>query len=151
VGQESAARYLPLIETEDLLAFGMIPEFIGRLPAVAALDPLRENELMRVMVEPRNAVIRQYQKFFEIEGVELVFEDDSLRAIAQDALRRETGVRAVRALVEDFLRDILYELPDAKDKVARYIVTEDSYRGKEPVQKVLRSEVKQRPPQRDSA
>jgi len=149
-GQESAARYLPLIETEDLLAFGMIPEFIGRLPALAALDPLRENELMRVMVEPRNAVIRQYQKFFEIEGVELVFEEEALRAIAQDALRRETGVRAVRALVEDFLRDILYELPETKDKVARFIVTADSYRGNESVQKVLRADVK-RPPQRDSA
>jgi ATP-dependent Clp protease ATP-binding subunit ClpX len=149
-GQDSAARYLPLIETEDLLAFGMIPEFIGRLPAVTVLDPLGEDEILRVMVEPRNAIIRQYQKFFEIEGVELAFEEDALRAIAKDALRRETGVRAVRALVEDFLRDLLYDLPENKDKVARYIVTAAAYRGEEPVGKVLRADVK-RPPQRDSA
>jgi ATP-dependent Clp protease ATP-binding subunit ClpX len=149
-GQESAAHYLPLIETEDLLAFGMIPEFIGRLPAVTVLDPLSEDEILRVMVEPRNAIIRQYQKFFEIEGVELAFDDDALRAIAKDALRRETGVRAVRALVEDFLRDLLYDLPENKDKVARYIVSGAAYRGEEPVGKVLRADVK-RPPQRDSA
>ncbi|MCK6459206.1 MAG: ATP-dependent Clp protease ATP-binding subunit ClpX [Planctomycetes bacterium] len=148
-GQDSAARYLPLIETEDLLAFGMIPEFIGRLPAVTVLDPLGEGEILRVMVEPRNAIIRQYQKFFEIEGVELAFDEDALRAIAKDALKRETGVRAVRALVEDFLRDLLYDLPENKDKVARYIVTAAAYRGEEPVGKVLRADVK-RPPQRDS-
>jgi ATP-dependent Clp protease ATP-binding subunit ClpX len=149
-GQEGAARYLPLIETEDLLAFGMIPEFLGRLPSVSVLDPLGEEELVRVMVEPRNAIIRQYQKFFEMEGVELFFEDETLRAIARDALKRETGVRAVRALVEDFLRDLLYDLPETKDKFARYIVTERAYRGEEAVGKVLRAEVK-RPPQRDSA
>jgi len=150
VGQESAARYLPLIETEDLLGFGMIPEFLGRLPAVTVLDPLGEEELLRVMVEPRNAIIRQFQKFFELEDVELVFEEDALRAIAQDALKRETGVRAVRALVEDFLRDLVYDLPETKEKVARYIVTAAAYRGEEPVGKVLRADVK-RPPQRDSA
>jgi ATP-dependent Clp protease ATP-binding subunit ClpX len=149
-GQEGVARYLPLIETEDLLAFGMIPEFLGRLPAVTVLDPLGEDELLRVMVEPRNAIIRQYQKFFEMEGVELVFEEDALRAIARDALRRETGVRAVRALVEDFLRDLLYELPESKEKIARFIVTARAYAGEEPVGKVLRAETK-RPPQRDSA
>ncbi|HEX5138347.1 MAG TPA: ATP-dependent Clp protease ATP-binding subunit ClpX [Planctomycetota bacterium] len=149
-GQETAAHYLPLIETEDLLAFGMIPEFLGRLPAVTVLDPLGEDEILRVMVEPRNAIIRQYQKFFEIEGVELAFDDDALRAIAKDALKRETGVRAVRALVEDFLRDLLYDLPENKDKVARYIVSAAAYRGEEPVGRVLRADVK-RPPQRDSA
>jgi ATP-dependent Clp protease ATP-binding subunit ClpX len=149
-GQEVAAHYLPYIQTEDLLAFGMIPEFIGRLPAVTTLDPLGEDELVRVMVEPRNAIIRQYQKFFDLEGVELVFDDDALHAIARDALRRETGVRAVRALVEDFLRDLLYDLPENKEKVARYIVSAAAYRGEEPVGKVLRAEVK-RPPQRDSA
>ena len=85
-----------------------------------------------------------------MEGVEIVFEDDALREIAKDALKRETGVRAVRALVEDFLRDLLYELPEIKEKVARYIVSARAYRGEEAVGKVLRAEVK-RPPQRDSA
>jgi ATP-dependent Clp protease ATP-binding subunit ClpX len=146
-GEENLSYYLRLIETEDLLEYGLIPEFIGRLPVVTTLDPLGQDELVRVMVEPRNAVIRQFQKYFEMEGVELRFDDGALAAIAAAALRRETGVRAVRSLVEEFLRDLLYELPEKKE-VVRYHVTARAFRGEEPVKCVLKSEPKAK---RDSA
>jgi ATP-dependent Clp protease ATP-binding subunit ClpX len=129
---EEIAALLPMLETEDLLQFGLIPEFIGRLPTLTTLDPLAEDDLVRVMVEPKNAVIKQYQKFFELDGAELEFEPDALREIARDALRRETGVRAVRSLVEDFLRDILFELPERTD-IGRYVVNAAAYRGTEAV------------------
>jgi len=148
-GDEKAGRFLPMIETEDLLAYGMIPEFIGRLPVLTTLDPLGEDELIRVMMEPRNAVIRQYQKYFEMEGVHLEFEDHALREIARAALKRETGVRAVRSLVEDFLRDILYDLPENKD-VLRYVVTGAAYRREEPIKRLLKTEQTKKP-KRDSA
>ena len=120
---------------------------MGRLPTLTTLDPLGEDELVRVMVEPRNAIIRQYQKYFELEGAEIVFEHDALREIASQAMKRETGVRAIRSLVEDFLRDLLYELPDRKD-VVRYVVTGAAYRGEEEIATIRRPEKKQ---QRDSA
>jgi ATP-dependent Clp protease ATP-binding subunit ClpX len=147
--EEALAYYLRLIETEDLLEYGLIPEFIGRLPVVTTLDPLGLDELVRVMIEPRNAIIRQFQKYFEMEGVELRFDDGSLRAIAAAALKRETGVRAVRSLVEEFLRDLLYELPEKKE-VVRYHVTARAFRGEEPVKCVLKSEQRSKP-KRDSA
>jgi ATP-dependent Clp protease ATP-binding subunit ClpX len=147
--EESLSHYLRLIETEDLLEYGLIPEFIGRLPVVTTLDPLGQDELVRVMVEPRNAVIRQFQKYFEMEGVELRFDDGALQAIAAAALKRETGVRAVRSLVEEFLRDLLYELPEKKE-VVRYHVTARAFGGEEPVKCVLKSESRAKP-KRDSA
>ncbi|MHC4547304.1 MAG: ATP-dependent Clp protease ATP-binding subunit ClpX [Planctomycetota bacterium] len=146
--QESLSQYLRLIETEDLLQYGLIPEFVGRLPTVTTLDPLGKDELVRVMMEPRNAIIRQFQKYFELEGVELRFEDEALEAIASAALERETGVRAVRSLVEEFLRDLLYELPDKQD-VVRYHITARAFRGEEPAKCVLKSDVPK--PKRDSA
>jgi ATP-dependent Clp protease ATP-binding subunit ClpX len=147
--QQQLAHYLKLVETEDLLEYGLIPEFVGRLPIVTTLDPLGEDELVRVMVEPRNAIIRQFQKYFEMEGVELRFDDGALQAIAAAALKRETGVRAVRSLVEEFLRDLLYELPEKKE-VVRYHVTARAFRGEEPVRCVLKSEPQSKP-KRDSA
>jgi ATP-dependent Clp protease ATP-binding subunit ClpX len=148
-GEENLSYYLRLIETEDLLEYGLIPEFIGRLPVVTTLDPLGQDELVRVMVEPRNAVIRQFQKYFEMEGVELRFDDGALAAIAAAALKRETGVRAVRSLVEEFLRDLLYELPEKKE-VVRYHVTARAFHGEEPVKCVLKSEPQSKA-KRDSA
>ncbi len=138
------------LETEDLLSYGMIPEFIGRLPAVTTLDPLREEELVRVMMEPRNAIIRQYQKYFEMEGATLEFDAECLREIAAQALKRATGVRAIRSLVEDFVRDLLYELPEKKD-VARYIVTARAFRGEEPVKCLLRTDPQAKPQRREPA
>jgi len=139
---------LPLMETEDLIEFGMIPEFVGRLPNVCTLDPLGEDELVRVMTEPRNAIIRQYQKYFELEGTRLEVEPAALRSIAREAQKRETGVRAIRSIIEEFLRDFMYELPERKD-VACYVVTPESFLGKEPVRRVLRTDGQVK--QRDSA
>ncbi|MEE8106529.1 MAG: ATP-dependent Clp protease ATP-binding subunit ClpX [Planctomycetota bacterium] len=139
---------LPRLATEDLLEFGLIPEFIGRLPTLATLDPLSENELVRVMLEPRNAIIRQYQKYFEMEGATLEFDESALAAIAKKAIKRETGVRAIRSLIEEFLRDVLYELPEMEN-VKRFIVNEGAFEGREPIRRVLRSDAKLK--RRDSA
>jgi ATP-dependent Clp protease ATP-binding subunit ClpX len=119
---------LDQIEPQDILEFGLIPEFVGRLPVIAPLHPLGIEELMRVMVEPKNAIIRQYQKFFEMEGCELVFEEEARREIAKLALTKETGVRAIRSLIEEHLLDVLFQLPDRKD-VSRYVVTPEMIRG----------------------
>ena len=149
IKKDGLAALLPLTQTEDLLQYGLIPEFVGRLPTLTTLDPLGEDELVRVMCEPRNAIIRQYEKIFELEGAEITFDDESLREIASRAIKRETGVRAIRSLIEEFLRDLLYELPERKD-VVRYAVTARAFRGEEPVKCVLKTDkpVKQK---RDSA
>jgi ATP-dependent Clp protease ATP-binding subunit ClpX len=106
---------------KDLIEFGMIPEFVGRLPIIATLDTLDRAALVRILTEPRNALTRQFQMLFEMNGKELVFAPDSLEAIAELALERETGVRALRAIVEDMLLDILYELPSRRDQT-RFVV-----------------------------
>ncbi|MFQ5845769.1 MAG: ATP-dependent Clp protease ATP-binding subunit ClpX [Planctomycetota bacterium] len=140
---------LPKMETEDLLEFGLIPEFVGRLPVVATLDPLGQEELVRVMVEPKNAVVRQYQKYFDMDGARLDLEDDALEEIARRAMERETGVRAIRSLVEDLLRDLLFDLPEKED-VVRYVVTAAAVRGEEEIRRIRRTEGRPRQ-QRDSA
>ena len=150
IEREGLRELLPLMQTEDLLSFGLIPEFIGRLPTVTTLDPLGEDELMRVMVEPRNAVIRQYQKYFELDGARLEFDEEAMREIARRAMKRETGVRAIRSLIDEFLRDLLFDLPDQKD-VSRYIVSGRAFRGEEPVKRVLRTDPEAKPKKRDSA
>jgi len=106
---------------KDLIEFGMIPEFVGRLPIIATLDTLDRSALVRILTEPRNALTRQFQMLFEMNGKELVFEPDALEVIAELALERETGVRALRAIVEDMLLDILYELPSRRDET-RFVV-----------------------------
>ncbi|MBO8141784.1 MAG: ATP-dependent Clp protease ATP-binding subunit ClpX [Firmicutes bacterium] len=120
------------IMPEDLLKYGMIPEFIGRLPVVVALDALDEDALVRILVEPRNALVKQFQKFFEMDGVELEFTQEALRAIAQKALERKTGARGLRSIVEGLLLDIMYEIPSQED-VQKCIIDEDVVRaGKRP-------------------
>ena len=125
---EDLGRVLDEIEPHDLLAFGLIPEFIGRLPVVAALHPLSADDLVRIMLEPRNAVVRQYQKFFEMEGAHLEPHPDALRAIAEIALKKDTGVRAVRSILEQVLVDVLYELPEMPG-AKHFDLTEDVVRG----------------------
>ncbi len=102
---------LQKVTMEDLRAFGMIPEFLGRLPIVFALDAMDEDMLVRIMKEPKNSIIRQYQKLLAIDNVKLVFEDDALHVIAKEALEKDTGARALRAIIEDFMLDIMYEIP----------------------------------------
>ncbi|MFS8533629.1 MAG: ATP-dependent Clp protease ATP-binding subunit ClpX [Limnochordales bacterium] len=108
---------------EDLLKYGMIPEFIGRLPIVVALDALDEDALVRILIEPRNALVKQFQKFFEMDGVELEFTEGALRAIARKALERKTGARGLRSIVEGILLDVMYEIP-SRDDVIKCIVDE---------------------------
>ena len=115
---------------EDLLRFGLIPEFIGRLPVVVALDALDEEALVRVLVEPKNALVKQFKKFFELDGVELEFDDDALREIARKALARKTGARGLRSIVEELLLDVMYEIPSSPD-VKRCLVTRDCVLGLE--------------------
>ena len=115
-------RALARVEPADLIKFGMIPEFIGRLPIVATLNPLGTEELVRVLTEPKNALIKQYQKFFEMEEVTLTFTEGALRAIAEAALRKETGARALRAIIEEIMLEVMFELP-GRDDVEECVVT----------------------------
>ena len=107
------------------MKFGLIPEFIGRLPVVGAVHQLTREMLIAVLSEPKNSLVRQYQKIFELDGVELVFETEALEAIAELALARGTGARGLRAIMEDVLVDIMFDLPGRTD-VARCIVTAET-------------------------
>jgi len=98
-------------EPEDLLRFGLIPEFIGRLPVLTMLTELNEEELMHILTEPKNAITRQYEKLLAMDGVELTFEKDALRALAQQAIKRNTGARGLRAILEQLMLDVMYEVP----------------------------------------
>ncbi|MBN1935159.1 MAG: ATP-dependent Clp protease ATP-binding subunit ClpX [Anaerolineae bacterium] len=109
------AEMLHQVIPDDLLKFGLIPEFVGRVPVVVAIDPVDEAMMMCILTEPKNAIVRQYQKLFALEGVELVFSDDALRATARQALRRRIGARGLRSIIEERLLDVMYELPSRKD------------------------------------
>lgn len=114
---------LQKVEPDDLSKFGLIPEFIGRLPVIAVLDPLEESALMDILVQPKNAVTKQYQKLFSYEGVELKFTEKSLKAIAQMALKRKTGARGLRGVIETAMMDIMFDLP-SKPNVKECIIDE---------------------------
>ncbi len=129
--EKNIGELLRMIMPEDLLRFGMIPEFIGRLPIVVALDPLDEEALVRILVEPRNALVKQYQKLFEMDGVELEFTEGALRAIAHLAMQRKTGARGLRSIVEKLMTDVMYDIPSRSD-VKRCIITEEVVAGLEP-------------------
>ena len=120
------AQVLP----EDLLKFGIIPEFIGRIPDVATLDLLDEDALMQILKEPKNALVKQYQKLLELDDVELEFRDDALRAIAKKAIERNTGARGLRSIVESTMMECMYEVP-SRDDVKKVIVTKEAVEGKE--------------------
>lgn len=122
--EKDAASLLPLLEPEDLVKYGMIPEFIGRIPVCASLDPLDEDALMAILTKPRNALVKQYQKLLRMDNVQLEFKSDAVRAIAQEAYRRKTGARALRGIVEELMLDVMYELPSRKD-VKRCLITQE--------------------------
>ncbi len=103
------------MQPEDLLHFGLIPEFIGRLPVHSALRKLKEEELVRILTEPKNALVKQYQKQLAINGVKLKITKDALRALAEEAVRRGTGARALRSIFEQFMLDIMFEIPSRED------------------------------------
>ena len=99
------------VQPEDLLKFGLIPEFIGRLPVIATLNELSDNDLVRILREPKNALTKQYNKLFEMEGVHLKFTEDALWAIAREAMRRKSGARGLRAIIENTMLELMYEMP----------------------------------------
>ncbi|MEZ2238834.1 ATP-dependent protease ATP-binding subunit ClpX [Microcoleus sp.] len=122
--EKRAADVLKQLEPDDLVKFGMIPEFIGRVPVAAVVDPLDEETLMAILTEPRNALVKQYQKLLKMDNVQLEFKADAVRAIAQEAYRRKTGARALRGIVEELMLDVMYELPSRKD-VTRCMITKE--------------------------
>ncbi len=121
------AELLSEVLPEDLLGYGLIPEFIGRLPVIATVDDLDTEDLIRVLTEPKNALVKQYAKFFEMDGVELLITTEALRAIAEQAMKRGTGARGLRAIMEEVLLDTMYELPERTD-VAQVVIDEDVVR-----------------------
>lgn len=110
------------VKHEDLVKFGLIPEFIGRIPLVCSLEELGKEDLVRILVEPKNAIVKQYKYLFELDGVELVFEDEALLAIAEESLKRKTGARGLRSIIEEILLDVMFEIPSKKD-IKKCIVT----------------------------
>jgi ATP-dependent Clp protease ATP-binding subunit ClpX len=129
----SIGEILEQILPQDLLKFGMIPEFVGRIPIIVTLDALDEDALVRILVEPKNAVTRQYQKFMELDSISLEFTSEALRAIAKEALRRNTGARGLRAIIEDIMLDVMYEIPSRGDVLKCVITEEVVYKKKEPL------------------
>ncbi|HEY0690578.1 MAG TPA: ATP-dependent Clp protease ATP-binding subunit ClpX, partial [Kribbella sp.] len=113
------------VTSQDLLKFGLIPELVGRLPVVATVEQLDREALIKILTEPRNALIKQYQKLLELDGVELEFTDDAISAIADQALLRRTGARAIRAILEEILLTVMYEVP-SRDDVARVVVDRET-------------------------
>jgi ATP-dependent Clp protease ATP-binding subunit ClpX len=122
--EQRSANLLRHLEPEDLVKFGMIPEFIGRIPVMSVIDPLDEETLCRILTEPRSALIKQYQKLLHMDNVQLEFEMDAVQAIAREAYRRKTGARALRAIVEEMMLDIMYELPSRKD-LTKCVITRE--------------------------
>jgi ATP-dependent Clp protease ATP-binding subunit ClpX len=117
---------------EDLINFGLIPEFIGRLPVISAVQQLQREDLVQILREPKNALVKQYQRFFGYDSVELVFTEDALWEIADKALERETGARGLRSIIETALLDVMFELPSRKD-VSKCVITKETIaRGNRP-------------------
>jgi ATP-dependent Clp protease ATP-binding subunit ClpX len=115
---------LQQVVPEDIIEYGMIPEMVGRLPVITTLSALDETALIDILTKPRNALCKQYQRFFEMEDAELEFTNDALHALAQKALKRDTGARALRAITEELMVDLMYQLPE-EPKPGRYVITRD--------------------------
>jgi len=128
--EKSIGEILQFVQPEDLIKYGMIPEFLGRLPVIATLDELNEGALIRILSEPKNSLVRQFKKLFEIEGVNLRFTDSALLAIAKEALKRKSGARGLRAIIETAMLDIMYEIPSIEN-VKECVVGEDVIMNKE--------------------
>jgi len=125
---KSSTEILHSVEPEDLIKYGLIPEFVGRLPVAAVLDELDEGQLVQILVEPKNAITKQYTRLFDMEGVELEFREEALRAVSRRALERKTGARGLRSILEHNLLDIMYDLPSMKN-VAKVVVDEAAING----------------------
>ena len=125
-GEEDILKY---VTSDDVRKYGMIPEFIGRLPIICHLSELSKENLIQILKEPRNAILKQYKKLLEMDEVELRFSDDALEAIALKAIKRKTGARALRSIIEEFMLDIMYEIPK-DDNIGKVAITADYINGK---------------------
>jgi ATP-dependent Clp protease ATP-binding subunit ClpX len=128
-------EYLQLVQPEDLIKFGLIPEFVGRLPLISSLHALSEEALLNILTEPKNAIVKQYKRLFRVEGVELVFEEPALKAVVQKAMDRGTGARALRSILEEVMLDIMYGLPEKRNVTSCTITKDVILRKKEPLYK----------------
>ena len=137
--ERNASDIFSNVLPEDLLKFGMIPEFIGRLPVITSVDALDHEALMQILTEPKNALTRQYQKLFELDGVELEFTPEALTAVAEQAIKRGTGARGLRAIMEEVLLAVMFDTPSRKD-IARVVITAESVTEAAPPTLVLRAE-----------
>ncbi|MBL6688477.1 MAG: ATP-dependent Clp protease ATP-binding subunit ClpX, partial [Pseudomonadales bacterium] len=122
--KKNLGETLKTVEPEDLVRYGLIPEFVGRLPVLATLDELDEDALVQILTEPKNAYTKQYAKLFEMEDVEIDFRDDALRAVARKAMDRKTGARGLRSILESVLLDVMYDIPSEND-VVKVVVDEN--------------------------
>jgi ATP-dependent Clp protease ATP-binding subunit ClpX len=136
---EKRDSHLSMLETEDLLRFGMIPEFIGRLPVVSCLDPLDTAALIEILSRPKNALIKQYQTLLAMEGVELNFTREALEAIATKALEKKTGARGLRSIIESCMLDVMYDVP-SNSGIKEIVITPEVVRGEQPPVKVYHKE-----------
>jgi ATP-dependent Clp protease ATP-binding subunit ClpX len=142
VERPEMCQLLSHVLPEDLLKFGLIPEFIGRLPVLATLDPLDKTALIRILTEPKNALIKQYQRLFALDGnVDLIFAPEALEAVAEESLKRSTGARALRTIIEDVMQDIMFEVPSRRD-VKEVIVDADCIRNRKPPEIVTIKQLK---------
>ena len=140
-------QLLKLANSQDILKFGIIPELVGRLPVLVALEGLDEKALLAILTDPKNALTKQYAKLFEYDGVELTFEPGALKAIAQKTMERETGARGLRSIIEEIMTDIMYKAPSDKS-IRKVIITEDSVRNSAQPQLVIGEVVKAKPPRK---
>jgi ATP-dependent Clp protease ATP-binding subunit ClpX len=129
--KKEKGEILKLVESEDMVKYGMIPELVGRLPVICSLDELDSDQLLQILTEPKNALIRQYQKLFQMEGVKLEFANEALKAVVKIAQKRGTGARALRSVIEEAMLNIMYELPSRKD-VDRCTITQETITSKAP-------------------
>ena len=130
-GDADLSELLPQVDSDDILEFGLIPELVGRLPVISSLQPLDESTLVKVLCEPKNALVKQYQKLFGVENCKLEFTDEALVAIARRAMRKETGARGLRSILEDVMLDIMFDLPE--NNGSTYVINDRNVAGTEPV------------------
>lgn len=133
------AELLRRVTADDLLKYGLIPEFVGRMPVTVSVEPLDEDMLVRILTEPKNAIIKQFQRLFALDGVELVFTEDALKAAAEEAMKHKTGARGLRTIIEDTLLDVMYEIPSRRD-IKKCVINSDTIRRKTAPLLLTRSE-----------
>ena len=148
--EQEESRILKKLVPDDLLKFGLIPEFIGRIPIYSVLDPLDVDALVNILTKPKNAILKQYKKLLTIDGVELLFEDEAVKTIAEEALKRKTGARALRSIVEELMTEIMYEIPSRED-IKQFIITPEMVKKRKKVIEFLTPESSTTPSDQEEA